>query len=105
MPKLTIVTRAGAEVNVIVEDGQTLMDAIHSAGIKEVLAICGGMCSCSTCHVYIDPAFADRVAPMQEEEEDMLTSSDYRTEDSRLSCQIPVTGTLDGMRVIIAPKE
>ena len=105
MPKLTIVTRAGAEVNVIVEDGQSLMDAIHSAGVKEVLAICGGMCSCSTCHVYIDPAFADRVAPMQEEEEDMLTSSDYRTADSRLSCQIPVTDALDGMRVIIAPKE
>jgi len=105
MPKLTIVTRAGAEVNVIVEDGQTLMDAIHSAGVKEVLAICGGMCSCSTCHVYIDPEFADRLPVMQEEEEDMLTSSDYRREDSRLSCQIPVTDALDGMRVIIVPKE
>jgi 2Fe-2S ferredoxin len=105
MPKLTIVTRAGAELNVIVEDGQTLMDAIHSAGVKEVLAICGGMCSCSTCHVYIDPEFADRVPPMQEEEEDMLMSSDGRTADSRLSCQIPVTDALEGMRVIIAPKE
>jgi 2Fe-2S ferredoxin len=105
MPKLTIVTRTGAELNVIVEDGQTLMDAIHSAGVKEVLAICGGMCSCSTCHVYIDPEFADRVPPMQEEEEDMLMSSDCRTADSRLSCQIPVTDALDGMRVIIAPKE
>ena len=105
MPRLTIVTRDGAELNVIVEDGQSLMDAIHSAGVKEVLAICGGMCSCSTCHVYIDPAFAGRVPAMLEEEEDMLTSSDYRTEDSRLSCQIPVTEALDGMRVIIAPKE
>ncbi len=105
MPKLTIVTRSGAETHVIVETGQTLMDAIHSAGIKELLAICGGMCSCSTCHVHIDPAFAPRLAPMREEEEDMLASSDYRTAELRLSCQIPVTDALDGMRLTIAPKE
>ena len=105
MPRLTIVTRDGAELNVIVEDGQTLMDAIHSAGVKEVLAICGGMCSCSTCHVYIDPEFADRVVPMQEEEEDMLTSSDNRTGKLATFVPIPVTDALDGMRVIIAPKE
>ena len=105
MPKLTIVTRSGAESHVVVENGQSLMDAIHSAGIKELLAICGGMCSCSTCHVYIDPAFAPLLAPMQEEEEDMLVSSDYRLAESRLSCQIPVTDSLDGLRLIIAPKE
>jgi 2Fe-2S ferredoxin len=105
MPKLTIVMRTGAQAHVIVETGQTLMDAIHSAGIRELLAICGGMCSCSTCHVHIDPAFAPLLPPMQEEEEDMLMSSDYRTAESRLSCQIPVTDELDGLRLTIVPKE
>ena len=105
MPKLIIVTRSGAELRVIVETEQTLMDAIHSAGIRELMAICGGMCSCSTCHVHIAPAFLPLLPPMQEEEEDMLVSSDYRTAESRLSCQIPVTDNLDGMRVSIPPKE
>jgi ferredoxin, 2Fe-2S len=105
MPRLTIVTRTGAESDVIVQNGRSLMDAIYNAGIKDLLAICGGSCSCSTCHVYIDPAFATRLPPMHEDENDMLQIANRRTADSRLSCQIPVTDSLDGMRLTITPQD
>ncbi|HQQ07933.1 MAG TPA: 2Fe-2S iron-sulfur cluster-binding protein, partial [Novosphingobium sp.] len=66
------------------------------------LALCGGCCSCATCHVHIDGAFADKVPAMSEDENDLLDSTDHRDANSRLSCQIPLTDALDGMRVTLA---
>ena len=65
------------------------MEVIRDAGIDELLALCGGCCSCATCHVHVDPDFAARLPPMSEDENDLLDSSDDRDETSRLSCQIP----------------
>ena len=62
-------------------------------------------CSCATCHVHIDPAFADRLPEMGEDENDLLDSTDHRNETSRLSCQVPVTVALDGLIVTIAPED
>lgn len=81
------------------------MEAIRDAGIDELLALCGGCCSCATCHVHVDPAFADRLPPMSEDESDLLDSSDHRRETSRLSCQVPLTDALAGLRVTIAPED
>ena len=55
-----------------------------------------------TCHVHIDPAFADKLPAISEDEDDLLDSSDHRDGNSRLSCQLPVTDALDGLRVTIA---
>ena len=80
------------------------MEAIKAASVDELAALCGGNCSCATCHVYVDPAFTGRLPAMSEDEDDLLDSSDHRQPQSRLSCQIPVTSELEGLRVTIAPE-
>lgn len=105
MPTLTVVTRAGLESTVEAAAGLTVMEAIRDNGFDELLALCGGCCSCATCHVHVDPAFADRLPPMGEDEDDLLESSDHRAATSRLSCQIPLSAELDGLRVTIAPED
>ncbi len=105
MPKLIVVNRAGDETEVDVADGLTVMEAIRDNGFDELLALCGGCCSCATCHVHVDPAFKDRLPAMSEDEDDLLESSDHRDENSRLGCQVPFTATLDGLRVTIAQED
>ena len=105
MPKLTVVDRSGTERMIEVEDGLTVMEAIRDNGFDELLALCGGCCSCATCHVHVDPAFTDKLPAMSEGEDDLLESSDHRVETSRLSCQIEFTPDLDGLKVAIAPED
>lgn len=105
MPKLTVVNREGEESTIEVEDGLTVMEAIRDNGFDELLALCGGCCSCATCHVHVDPAFAEKLPAMSEDEDDLLESSDHRNESSRLSCQIAFTDDLDGLKVTIAPED
>lgn len=105
MPKLIVVNRDGEETSVDVADGLTVMEAIRDNGFDELLALCGGCCSCATCHVHVDPAFADKLPEMSEDEDDLLESSDHRNDQSRLSCQIPFGADLDGLKVTIAPED
>ena len=105
MPKLIVVNRAGEETAVDAADGLTVMEAIRDNGFDELLALCGGCCSCATCHVHVDPAFKDRLPAMSEDEDDLLESSDHRDENSRLGCQVPLTADLDGLRVTIAQED
>jgi len=105
MPKITIVAQNGSEKNVEIKKGYTLMELIRDAGFDDLLALCGGSCSCATCHVYIDDAWADRLAigPDNDDENDLLSDSAHRKATSRLSCQIDASDDLDGLRVTIAP--
>ena len=105
MPSIRVVTREGDERAIKAEAGLSLMEAIRDADIDELLALCGGCCSCAPCHVYVDPAFADRLPRISEDESDLLDSSDHRTDASRLSCQLPLGDALDGLRVTIAPED
>jgi 2Fe-2S ferredoxin len=105
MPKLTVVDRAGQEKTVEAQNGLTVMEAIRDSGFDELLALCGGCCSCATCHVHVDSGFLDRLPPVSPDEDDLLDSSDYRTAGSRLSCQIPMSAALDGLKVTIAPED
>lgn len=105
MPKIVVVNQAGAETEIDAPEGRTLMEVIRDNGFDELLALCGGCCSCATCHVHIDPAFVDKLPKMSEDENDLLDSSDHRNEFSRLSCQVPVTDSLEGLRVTIAPED
>ena len=104
MAKLIVVTRDGTEHEIEGDTGQTVMEYIRDAGFDELLALCGGCCSCATCHVQIDAAWADKTGSLSEDESDLLDSSDYRVATSRLSCQIEFTDELDGLRVTIAPE-
>ena len=105
MPTLHVTDRQGNERTVEVGEGLTVMEAIRDNGFDELLALCGGCCSCATCHVHVDPAFKDKLAPMSVDEDDLLDSSDDRDANSRLSCQIPFTADLDGLRVRIAEED
>ena len=81
------------------------MEAIRNSGIDELLALCGGCCSCATCHVHVDQAFAGLLPPLGEDESDLLDSSQYRNDTSRLACQLICGPETDGLRVTIAPEE
>ena len=105
MAKLIVVNRDGAETEVEGTEGHSVMEIIRDAGFDELLALCGGCCSCATCHVYVDPAFAGQLPAMTEDENDLLDSSDHRNETSRLSCQIAFGAALDNLRVTIAPED
>ncbi|MFG1192062.1 2Fe-2S iron-sulfur cluster-binding protein [Xanthobacter flavus] len=104
MPRLVVVLRSGAEEQIEGEVGFSVMESIRRAGIDELDAQCGGCCSCATCHVYVDPAFVDQLEPLADAENDLLDCSEHRGATSRLSCQIPLTEGLDGLRVTIAPE-
>ena len=105
MPSLIITSREGKTREVEAETGISVMENIRNNGFDELLALCGGCCSCATCHVHIDPEWLSRLPPISADEDDLLDSSSFRTEASRLSCQILFSGALDGLQVTIAPED
>ncbi|SCY97251.1 ferredoxin, 2Fe-2S [Novosphingobium aromaticivorans] len=105
MTAILVTTRDGTRTEIQAEPGLSLMEALRDAGIDELLALCGGCCSCATCHVLVAPAFADRLPALSGDENDLLDSSDHRTPHSRLSCQITINDKLEGLEVEIAPED
>jgi 2Fe-2S ferredoxin len=105
MPTLTIVTRDGSERTVEARTGWTVMENIRDNGFDELLALCGGCCSCATCHVHLDEMWFAKVGPRKPDEDDLLDTSDHKIATSRLSCQIEYIPALDGLRVQIAPED
>jgi ferredoxin, 2Fe-2S len=105
MPQITVVNQSGEARAVEASEGRTLMEVIRDNGFDELLALCGGCCSCATCHVHIDPDYMDKLPKLSEDENDLLDSSDHRNEYSRLSCQVPITAALDGLTVTIAQED
>lgn len=103
MPTLIVVDRAGGEKAIEGKDGLTVMEVVRDSGFDELLALCGGCCSCATCHVYVDPDFTEKLPAITEDESDLLDSSDHRNETSRLSCQLILTEAVDGLRITMAP--
>jgi 2Fe-2S ferredoxin len=105
MAKLTIVGRDGREATIDGRNGWSVMENIRDAGFDELLALCGGCCSCATCHVHVGEEWLPRLRPVQEDEDDLLDTSSHRQPNSRLSCQIEFGEELDGLRVQIAPED
>ena len=80
--------------------GRSLMQEAVSAGEDAIAADCGGCLTCATCHVIVDADWAARLQPPGADERAMLEMTAVPQEPtSRLSCQIPLTPTLDGLRV------
>jgi 2Fe-2S ferredoxin len=105
MPQLTVTTRDGETHILEAQLGMSVMEVIRDGGLDELLALCGGVCSCATCHVFVDQECADLVPPVSEDESDLLDSSGHRDTCSRLSCQIRVTEDVTGLRVTVAPED
>jgi 2Fe-2S ferredoxin len=105
MLTITVTDRDGDTTIADADIGNSLMHIIRNAGLDELLAICGGNCSCATCHVYIDPEQSDLLPAMTADEKDLLESSDHFNATSRLGCQVKFTEALAGLRVTIAPED
>ena len=98
--KIIVTLPDGTTHDVPARPGATVMESVRTAGLP-IRAECGGAMACATCHVAVDAAWADKVGGPGGEESDLLDLSDYRTDLSRLSCQIRMTGDRDGLRVML----
>jgi 2Fe-2S ferredoxin len=99
MINIVFIKPNGDEVKIEAQEGETLMKAAVGNGVDEILADCGGALSCATCHVHVTPEWMARVGPPSDFEAQMLDMSIEPDEHSRLSCQIRLTPTLDGLKV------
>jgi 2Fe-2S ferredoxin len=104
MAKIFITNREGVESEIEGELGISVMENLRDNDY-ELEAICGGQCSCATCHIYIDDAWVEKVGRRNDEENELLEELECCQPNSRLSCQIEFTADLDGLAIIIAPDE
>lgn len=106
MAKITYIEYGGTEHVVEVSTGLTVMEGARDNGIPGIEADCGGACACSTCHVYVDEAWVDRLPPKDAMEADMLDFA-FKPDPvrSRLTCQIRVFDNLDGLKVYMPEKQ
>jgi ferredoxin, 2Fe-2S len=104
MPTVRVIDRDGTERELDAPIGATLMEPLRDMD-DGVAAICGGMCSCATCHVYVDAEWVAKLPAPMSDESDMLGDLISRRENSRLSCQIILNDAISGVKVTIAPEE
>ena len=103
MARMIVVDRDGKEHEIEAKPGLKIMEILRELDYG-VAAICGGLCSCATCHVYVDEAWVSRLPRPQSDELDLLKElPDFKTATSRLSCQVDFTDNLSGIKVAIAP--
>ena len=100
MALVTYVQHNGTQHKVEVPNGDSVMQGAVNNMIDGIVAECGGGLACATCHCYVDDAWIERVGPPSEAEIEMLEStSNDKKAGSRLSCQITVSGELNGLVV------
>ena len=104
MALLRVVDRDAVEHEVDAKTGLKVMETLRELDYG-VAAICGGMCSCATCHVYVDPGWQGKLPAAMSDERELVSELTHHQENSRLSCQIEFTPDLAGLRVTIAPDE
>jgi 2Fe-2S ferredoxin len=106
MARVVVVDRDGAEHQVDAATGQSMMEVLRDSGDFGVAAICGGLCSCATCHIHVDSAWLPKLKPRHNDEAEILVVlGSYDPAQSRLACQIPFTPELEGIKVTVAPEE
>ncbi|MEP5758306.1 MAG: 2Fe-2S iron-sulfur cluster-binding protein [Litoreibacter sp.] len=106
MAKITFIEHNGAKHEVDVPAGLTLMEGARDNNVPGIEADCGGACACSTCHVYIDGAWVEKLPAKDAMEEDMLDFAfEPNEQTSRLTCQIKVTDDMDGLVIQLPVKQ
>lgn len=104
MGTIYAVDRDGTEYQLAGRERTSLMEILKQGGLS-VEALCGGNCLCATCHVYVDPAWLDKLLPPAENETDTLENESEEIQpNSRLTCQIQWQEGLDGIRLTVAPE-
>jgi 2Fe-2S ferredoxin len=99
MPKITYIEHNGKEHVVEVPERWSVMEGAVKNLIPGIDADCGGGCACATCHVFVDPAWTEKVGKPSAMERSMLDFASDVQDNSRLSCQIQVKKELDGLVV------
>lgn len=104
MIQIKVTDRFGDVHNVEGEPGDKLMEVLREFpwGVE---AICGGMCSCATCHVYLDEAWRDKFDAREIDEEELIDFLDHKQDGSRLSCQLELEEAHNGLSLTLAPEE
>lgn len=104
---LRIRDREGQRHDLEAVDGWRAMEVIRDYGLENasvaIKAECGGACACATCHVYVEKAWIERLPPASLEEHAALDGAFDVRENSRLSCQIIMDESLDGLELTLAP--
>jgi 2Fe-2S ferredoxin len=104
MPHIIFIQQDGSAQTVPAADGESVMQAAVNALVPGIVADCGGACSCATCHAYVDEEWVDRVPAASQDELDMIEGGCLHVEPtSRLTCQIRMTETLDGLTMRLPP--
>ncbi len=106
MAKLYVTRRDGTQVELDgTTDGRSIMEVLRDQDI-DVEAVCGGCCSCATCHVFVDDAWLTQLPERGDDETELVESTEhFYGNNSRLSCQIPFSDDLDGLKLTVAPEE
>ena len=105
MPKVVFIEPSGERREIDAPVGVSLMEVARRNEVDGIVAQCGGACACATCHVYVSPAWLAKLPPRDEMEEGMLENAWEPRENSRLSCQIPVTPDLEGLEVTVPERQ
>ena len=96
--EIRVLDLAGIEHAINAKPGSTILEVLNDAKIP-IKGSCYGCCNCSTCHVYVDPAWFDRLDPMIEQEQEALDQVSVPSSTSRLACQIVFQEALSGLRI------
>src|SRR5262252_4449780 len=103
MARMIVVDRDGKEHEIEAKTGLKVMEILRELDYG-VAAICGGLCSCATCHVFVDESWTDRLPKPKSDELELLKElPDFKESVSLLSCQVDFTDALSGLKVAIAP--
>lgn len=105
MPKITFINHDESVQEVEVASGTSVMQAALDNGVEAIIAECGGACSCATCHVYVADDWVSKVPAADDVESDMIDCVLEPKDNSRLSCQIIVDDSLDGLVVNVPEKQ
>ena len=104
---ITIIDREGVfhEIEAPTDMNMNLMEIVRSYELapEGTIGVCGGMAMCASCQCYI---LSDNISlpEMQDDEEAMLSEAFDVQDNSRLSCQIPISEALDGLKIELAPE-
>ena len=104
MIKINVIDRDGGSHEIEGQAGDRLMEVLREFdwGVE---AICGGMCSCATCHVYVSEGWQDKFDAADVDESELVDFLDFKKDSSRLSCQLELGDAHDGLAVTLAPEE
>lgn len=106
MPRIHFILKDGSPHDVDARIGSSVMESAIHANVRGIDAECGGSCACATCHVYVEDAFIASLPAPHDMEEDLLGMvAAERRPGSRLSCQVIVNASMEGLIVRVPDRQ